>query len=184
MLPLSLMGLAQSLRTSVAVACLPTKEQSHEEAWKSRRSSNACTAKRNRQKWSCNKKVTREVANKVWYKAMSCFAVQNGALELEGGELSFETGPDGKPRKVEGKTHLPMMSVVAEMMIFANAAVAHRIAGAFPGAALLRRHAPPRRDGFDQVSSLACSSCLAFLLLDMHTRHLFLSPLVCGGLCC
>lgn len=79
-------------------------------------------------------------------------AVQNGALELEGGELSFETGPGGKPRKVEGKTHLPMMAVVAEMMIFANAAVAHCIAGAFPGAALLRRHAPPRPDGFDQVS--------------------------------
>lgn len=72
-------------------------------------------------------------------------------MELEGSELSFETGPDGKPRKVEGKAHLPMMAVVAEMMIFANAAVAHRIAGAFPGAALLRRHAPPRPDGFDQV---------------------------------
>ena len=77
--------------------------------------------------------------------------MQNGALELEGGELSFETGPDGKPRKVEGKAHLPMMAVVAEMMIFANAAVAHRIAEAFPGAALLRRHAPPRPDGFEQA---------------------------------
>lgn len=84
-------------------------------------------------------------------RSLSWFAVQDGALELEGGELSFEIGPDGKPRKVEGKAHLPMMAVVAEMMIFANAAVAHRIAGAFPGAALLRRHAPPRPDGFDQV---------------------------------
>ena len=83
----------------------------------------------------------------------ACCAMQNGALELEGGELSFETGPDGKPRKVEGKAQLPMMAVVAEMMIFANAAVAHRIAGAFPGAALLRRHAPPRPDGFEQVRS-------------------------------
>ena len=77
--------------------------------------------------------------------------VQNGALELESGELSFEAGSDGRPRKVEGKTPLPMMGVVAEMMIFANAAVAHRIAGAFPGAALLRRHAPPRPEGFEQV---------------------------------
>ena len=84
----------------------------------------------------------------------SWFTVQDGALELEGGELSFETGPDGKPSKVEGKAHLPMMAVVAEMMIFANAAVAHRIAGAFPGAALLRRHAPPSPDGFDQVRHL------------------------------
>ena len=93
--------------------------------------------------------------------------MQNGALELEGGELSFETGPDGKPRKVEGKAHLPMMAVVAEMMIFANAAVAHRIAGAFPGAALLRRHAPPRPDGFDQVVPLVCTvqATWPFLLL-------------------
>lgn len=44
-----------------------------------------------------------------------------------------------------------MMSVVAEMMIFANAAVAHRIAGAFPGAALLRRHSAPRPEAFEPV---------------------------------
>jgi len=89
--------------------------------------------------------------------------VQNGALELESGELSFEAGSDGRPKKVEGKTPLPMMAVVAEMMIFANAAVAHRIAGAFPGAALLRRHAPPRPEGFEQVHHAASvkssSSC-------------------------
>ena len=93
--------------------------------------------------------------------------MQNGALELEGGELSFEAGPDGRPQKVEGKTHLPMMAVVAEMMIFANAAVAHRIAGAFPGAALLRRHAPPRPEGFEQVavSPIADSSSVPATLL-------------------
>lgn len=90
--------------------------------------------------------------------------VQNGALELESGELSFEAGSDGRPRKVEGKTPLPMMGVVAEMMIFANAAVAHRIAGAFPGAALLRRHAPPRPEGFEQV-------CHAFIQ-PLHPNRL------------
>ena len=118
---------------------------------------------------------------KTWLPSQ--FAVQDGALDLEGSELSFETGPDGKPRKVEGKAHLPMMAVVAEMMIFANAAVAHRIAVAFPGAALLRRHAPPRPDGFDQVSSCICTldtkvvwpfrtSFCSFLLLGHHLLFL------------
>ena len=95
--------------------------------------------------------------------------MQNGALELEGGELSFEAGSDGRPKKVEGKTPLPMMAVVAEMMIFANAAVAHRIAGAFPGAALLRRHAPPRPEGFQQVAVIP-----ALLLLECLLPFFFL----------
>lgn len=80
-----------------------------------------------------------------------CMLLQNGALEFEGAELKFDAGADGKPQRVEGKAQLPMMAVVAEMMIFANAAVAHRIAGAFPGAALLRRHPAPRSEAFDQV---------------------------------
>jgi len=97
--------------------------------------------------------------NNVSVLMPSVFALmQNAALELEGGELSFEAGPDGRPKKVEGKTPLPMMAVVAEMMIFANAAVAHRIAGAFPGAALLRRHAPPRRNSSPSDSSSLSSA--------------------------
>ncbi len=111
--------------------------------------------------------------------------MQNGALELEGGELSFEAGSDGRPKKVEGKTPLPMMAVVAEMMIFANAAVAHRIAGAFPGAALLRRHAPPRPEGFEQVAIiplLLLQSMLLFFFLFWVSSLavlLFLLCLVC-----
>ena len=44
-----------------------------------------------------------------------------------------------------------MMAVIAEMMIFANASVARRIADAFPDSALLRRHPPPRQDAFAEV---------------------------------
>ena len=44
-----------------------------------------------------------------------------------------------------------MMSVIAEMMIFANAAVARRIYEAFPDAALLRHHPPPRQEAFAEV---------------------------------
>ena len=37
------------------------------------------------------------------------------------------------------------------MMIFANRTVAERIAAAFPGSALLRRHPPPRLEAFAEV---------------------------------
>lgn len=57
-----------------------------------------------------------------------------------------------------------MMAVIAEMMIFANAAVAHRIVGAFPGAALLRRHPAPRAEAFDQVCICTCPLRLAAAL--------------------
>lgn len=53
---------------------------------------------------------------------------------------------------------IPMMRIVAEMMIFANAAVGQRIHAAFPRAALLRRHPPPRREAFEEVRGCACPS--------------------------
>lgn len=52
-----------------------------------------------------------------------------------------------------------MMKIVAEMMIFANAAVGQRIHAAFPRAALLRRHPPPRREAFTEVR--VCVPCSA-----------------------
>ena len=47
---------------------------------------------------------------------------------------------------------IPMMRIVAEMMIFANAAVGQRVAAAFPRSALLRRHPPPRKESFEEAS--------------------------------
>lgn len=65
-----------------------------------------------------------------------------------------------------------MMKIVAEMMIFANAAVGERIFRAFPRAALLRRHPPPRRESFAEVCSLLISTLthvlLAHVLLAIH----------------
>ena len=51
----------------------------------------------------------------------------------------------GRPRRNGGVTkgEVPMMRVVAELMIAANAAVAARVRDEFPSSALLRRHAPP-----------------------------------------
>lgn len=87
----------------------------------------------------------------------TCGCGQDGALELESAELRFETSAKGRPSEVAGKAEVPMMAVVAEMMIFANAAVARRIYHAFPRSALLRRHPAPRPEAFKEVQLHFCS---------------------------
>ena len=55
------------------------------------------------------------------------------------------------------KGEVPMMRIVAELMIAANAAVAEKIAasaGRFGGCAFVRRHPPPRPEGFDELAGL------------------------------
>jgi len=68
-----------------------------------------------------------------------------------------------------------MMAVVAELMIAANSAVAERIYAAFPGAALLRRHPPPRPEAFAEVPPLGASSlghqCAASFVVLPATAH-------------
>lgn len=71
-------------------------------------------------------------------------------MELESTELRFETSAEGR-MEARSKEAVSMMAVVAEMMIFANAAVAERIMTAFPGQAFLRRHRPPSLDAFAEV---------------------------------
>lgn len=60
---------------------------------------------------------------------------------------------------VQRKLDLPMMAVIAEMMIAANAAVAERIHAAFPDCALLRRHPPPAQEAFAEVLTSRCTQC-------------------------
>jgi VacB/RNase II family 3'-5' exoribonuclease len=84
-----------------------------------------------------------------------------GALELASAEVRFTLGADGLPCTVAAKAPLPVMGMVAELMIAANGAVAERIAAAFPNAALLRRHAPPRVDGLRELARLAGAGGLA-----------------------
>lgn len=67
----------------------------------------------------------------------------NGALDLGSAELKFRMGSAQEPLEVVAKEEVEMQAVVAELMIAANASVAHRIHAAFPSAALLRRHTPP-----------------------------------------
>eukprot|EP00798_Chlamydomonas_sp_ICE-L_P016297 gene16297-22485_t len=80
--------------------------------------------------------------------------VEDGALELTSAEIKFKVDESGQPCSGTAKKHIPMMDVVAEMMIMANAGVAQRIAETFPGCALLRNHPPPRQEAFDQVRSI------------------------------
>lgn len=82
---------------------------------------------------------------------MGCVSMQNGAMELESAELQFETSAEGEATGVKTKQELPMMRTVAELMIHANSTVAAKIHAAFPRAALLRRHPPPRPEVFAEV---------------------------------
>ena len=82
----------------------------------------------------------------------------HGAVELESAELRFETDAQTKsPTEVIQKREVPMMRVVAELMILANSAAAKTIHEAFPTSAFLRRHAPPREDGFAELKRLAAA---------------------------
>ena len=82
----------------------------------------------------------------------------HGAVELESAELRFETDAQTKsPTEVIQKREVPMMRVVAELMILANSAAAKTIHAAFPTSAFLRRHAPPREDGFAELKRLAAA---------------------------
>ena len=82
---------------------------------------------------------------------------REGAVELASAELRFETTSDGTPAEVLTKGEVPMMRVVAELMIAANAAVATRIAASLPRSAFVRRHAPPRPDGFAELEALVAA---------------------------
>ena len=91
--------------------------------------------------------------------------MDNGAIELSSAELRFETsanamnGDEDKTssRTISRKTEVPMMGVVAELMIAANAAVASKIIqsqklGGPPG--LLRKHEPPLPEKFEELAIL------------------------------
>ena len=55
--------------------------------------------------------------------------------------------------KLSSCMYLPSVSLIEEFMLLANMAVAHRIYGAFPKLALLRRHPSPKEKPADQLVS-------------------------------
>jgi exosome complex exonuclease DIS3/RRP44 len=78
-----------------------------------------------------------------------------GALNLASPEIRIETESElNDPlTDVKTKAHLATNSLVEEFMLLANITVASKIYSAFPQTALLRRHASPPPQNFEQLTA-------------------------------
>lgn len=78
-----------------------------------------------------------------------------GALNLASPEIRIETESElNDPlTDVKTKAHLATNSLVEEFMLLANITVASKIYSAFPQTALLRRHASPPPQNFEQLAA-------------------------------
>ena len=87
-----------------------------------------------------------------------------GALTLASQEVKFALDEETQdPTAVSAYEHKESHSLVEELMLLANVAVAHKIETAFPRLALLRRHPPPSPASLDQ---LRASAAVAGVQLD------------------
>ncbi|KAL9116336.1 MAG: hypothetical protein Q9187_007142 [Circinaria calcarea] len=77
-----------------------------------------------------------------------------GALNLASPEVRVQTESEtSDPVDVKTKELLDTNSLVEEFMLLANTSVAGKIYEAFPQTALLRRHAPPPKSNFEELSN-------------------------------
>ena len=77
-----------------------------------------------------------------------------GALNLASPEVRVQTESEtSDPIDVKTKELLDTNSLVEEFMLLANISVASKIYEAFPQTALLRRHAPPPKTNFEELSN-------------------------------
>ncbi len=77
-----------------------------------------------------------------------------GALNLASPEVRVQTESEtSDPVDVKSKELLDTNSLVEEFMLLANISVARKIYEAFPQTALLRRHAPPPKSNFEELSN-------------------------------
>ena len=80
--------------------------------------------------------------------------MQAGALNLASPEVRIQTESEtSDPVDVKTKELLDTNSLVEEFMLLANISVAGKIYEAFPQTALLRRHAPPPKSNFEELSN-------------------------------
>ncbi|KAK0307385.1 exosome catalytic subunit dis3 [Friedmanniomyces endolithicus] len=77
-----------------------------------------------------------------------------GALNLASPEVRVQTESEtSDPVDVQTKKALDTNQLVEEFMLLANISVAGKIYEAFPQTALLRRHAPPPKTNFEELSN-------------------------------
>ena len=77
-----------------------------------------------------------------------------GALNLASPEVRIEAESEtSDPIDVKTKALLATNSLVEEFMLLANTSVAAKIYDSFPQTALLRRHAPPPKTNFEELST-------------------------------
>lgn len=77
-----------------------------------------------------------------------------GALNLASPEVRVQTESEtSDPVDVKTKEMLDTNSLVEEFMLLANISVAGKIYESFPQTALLRRHAPPPKSNFEELSN-------------------------------
>lgn len=77
-----------------------------------------------------------------------------GALNLASPEVRIQIESEtSDPADVQTKQLLDTNSLVEEFMLLANISVAGKIYETFPQTALLRRHAPPPKSNFEELSS-------------------------------
>lgn len=77
-----------------------------------------------------------------------------GALNLASPEVRVQTESEtSDPVDVKTKELLDTNSLVEEFMLLANISVASKIYTVFPQTALLRRHAPPPKNNFEELSN-------------------------------
>eukprot|EP00730_Choanoeca_flexa_P008168 TRINITY_DN12453_c0_g5_i17.p1 TRINITY_DN12453_c0_g5~~TRINITY_DN12453_c0_g5_i17.p1 ORF type:complete len:1043 (+),score=227.73 TRINITY_DN12453_c0_g5_i17:1776-4904(+) len=82
-----------------------------------------------------------------------------GGLQLESDEIRVKLDKHHSTvQELLPKTELEIHGVVAECMIYANRAVAERIATVFPSRAILRRHPLPDKPQFAELHALASAA--------------------------
>ncbi|KAK1819775.1 exosome catalytic subunit dis3 [Friedmanniomyces endolithicus] len=98
--------------------------------------------------------LTKSMRHLMLSKKLRAKRMAAGALNLASPEVRVQTESEtSDPVDVQTKKALDTNQLVEEFMLLANISVAGKIYEAFPQTALLRRHAPPPKTNFEELSN-------------------------------